>query len=115
MAGVSPLLASQVSEAGGHGALGLGACDAFQAERAIRATQQLTSQPFQVNLFCHRSRRWTRLKVGHGASTFQSILRNLDRLFLDNFSPLMPPLLTRLSYSRLSLLPAQRSSVFTLV
>jgi len=56
MAGVTtPLLASQVSEAGGLGALGLGACDAFQAEAAIRATQQLTSQPFQVNFFCHRS------------------------------------------------------------
>lgn len=37
MAGITtPLLASRVSEAGGLGALGLGACDAFQAEAAIR-------------------------------------------------------------------------------
>lgn len=56
MAGVTtPVLASQVSEAGGLGALGLGACDAYQAEAAIRATQHQTSQPFQVNFFCHRS------------------------------------------------------------
>ena len=56
MAGITtPELASQVSQAGGLGALGLGACNAFQAEAAIRATQRLTSQPFQVNFFCHRS------------------------------------------------------------
>ena len=63
MAGVTtPKLASQVSEAGGLGALGLGACDAEQAEAAIRATQRLTQRPFQVNFFCHRSDPIDRVK-----------------------------------------------------
>ncbi|QGX91292.1 nitronate monooxygenase [Tatumella sp. TA1] len=55
MAGITtPELASLVCEAGGLGALGLGASDACHAEAAINATQRLTSKPFQVNFFCHR-------------------------------------------------------------
>ncbi len=116
MAGVTtPLLASQVSEAGGLGALGLGACDAFQAEAAIRETQQLTSQPFQVNFFCYRStpldpvksRAWCEYLSAHFTQFGQAVPTQLLALML--------PLLTHLSYSRLSSPPAQPSSVFTLV
>ncbi len=55
MAGVStPALAAAVSQAGGLGALGLGAMDAETARQAITCTQALTDRPFCVNLFCHR-------------------------------------------------------------
>lgn len=55
MAGVStPALAAAVSQAGGLGALGLGAMDAETARLAITRTQALTDRPFCVNLFCHR-------------------------------------------------------------
>lgn len=82
MAGITtPVLASRVSEAGGLGALGLGASDPFQAEAAIRATQQLTSQPFQVNFFCHRSapldpaksRAWCEYLSAHFAQFEQAV------------------------------------------
>ncbi|MBT0729473.1 NAD(P)H-dependent flavin oxidoreductase [Rosenbergiella nectarea] len=82
MAGITtPVLASRVSEAGGLGALGLGAGDPFQAEAAIRATQQLTSQPFQVNFFCHRStpldpaksRAWCEYLSAHFAQFEQAV------------------------------------------
>lgn len=54
MAGVStPALAAAVSEAGGLGSLGLGASTLDQARSAIEATRTLTSQPFNVNVFCH--------------------------------------------------------------
>ncbi|WP_025512827.1 NAD(P)H-dependent flavin oxidoreductase [Bordetella trematum] len=54
MAGVStPALAAAVSQAGGLGALGLGAMDAETARLAITRTQALTDRPFCVNLFCH--------------------------------------------------------------
>lgn len=55
MAGVStPELAAAVSNAGGLGALGLGANSAKTAKQAIEKTQQLTDKPFQVNFFCHQ-------------------------------------------------------------
>ncbi|ANY15244.1 NAD(P)H-dependent flavin oxidoreductase [Bordetella pseudohinzii] len=55
MAGVStPALAAAVSNAGGLGALGLGAGNAQAARKAIDETRALTSRPFAVNLFCHR-------------------------------------------------------------
>ena len=55
MAGVStPAMAAAVSEAGGLGALGLGAAAPAQAREMIRATRALTDRPFNVNLFCHR-------------------------------------------------------------
>lgn len=57
MAGVStPQLAAEVSNAGGLGALGLGACaTAEQCRQQILATQALTDKPFQVNFFCHNT------------------------------------------------------------
>lgn len=55
MAGTStPELAAAVSDAGGLGALGLGASNAETAKQAILKTQQLTDKPFQVNFFCHQ-------------------------------------------------------------
>ena len=53
MAGTStPELAAEVSNAGGLGALGLGASSIDNAREQILKTQQLTDQPFQVNFFC---------------------------------------------------------------
>ncbi len=55
MAGVTtPQLAAAVSNAGGLGALGLGASTVDQARTQILATQKLTEHPFQVNFFCHQ-------------------------------------------------------------
>lgn len=54
MAGVStPALAAAVSNAGGLGALGLGASTPEAAHKMITETQSLTRRPFNVNLFCH--------------------------------------------------------------
>jgi nitronate monooxygenase len=55
MAGVTtPALAAAVSNAGGLGALGVGAMKPEAARKTIRETQALTSRPFNVNVFCHR-------------------------------------------------------------
>ncbi|WP_122073126.1 nitronate monooxygenase family protein [Pseudophaeobacter sp. EL27] len=55
MAGVStPAMAAAVSEAGGLGALGIGAATPEQARKMIRATRALTDKPFNINVFCHR-------------------------------------------------------------
>ena len=54
MAGAStPELAAAVANAGGLGALGLGALCAADAQAAIVATRALTERPFQINFFCH--------------------------------------------------------------
>lgn len=54
MAGVStPELAAAVSNAGGLGSLGIGALCTDEAAIAINTTRQLTTQPFNVNVFCH--------------------------------------------------------------
>jgi len=54
MAGVStPELAAAVSNSGAIGSLGLGASSLDQARTMIRATRDLTQQPFNVNVFCH--------------------------------------------------------------
>jgi nitronate monooxygenase len=54
MAGVStPALAAAVSNAGGLGALGLGASDVSGARTLVRKTKELTRHPFQINFFCH--------------------------------------------------------------
>ncbi|EOF4704730.1 NAD(P)H-dependent flavin oxidoreductase [Klebsiella oxytoca] len=54
MAGVStPELAAAVSHAGALGSLGLGSSTVAQAEALINRTRQLTTRPFNVNLFCH--------------------------------------------------------------
>ncbi|MTH63848.1 NAD(P)H-dependent flavin oxidoreductase [Paracoccus shanxieyensis] len=56
MAGAAtPLLAAEVSRAGGLGALGLGASSPQDAARMMQETRQrLGSGRFGVNLFCHR-------------------------------------------------------------
>ena len=56
MVGVStPQLAAAVSNAGGLGSIGLGASSVAQARELIGTTKALTQQPFNVNLFCHRT------------------------------------------------------------
>lgn len=54
MVGVStPKLAAAVSNAGGLGAIGIGASTVEQARAMLRETAALTAKPFNVNLFCH--------------------------------------------------------------
>lgn len=54
MAGVStPELAAAVSNAGGLGAIGIGASDVDGASRMIAETRQRTGKPFNVNVFTH--------------------------------------------------------------
>ena len=54
MAGVSsPAMAAAVSNAGGLGALGIGAAGVAGARTMIDQTRERTSQPFNVNLFVH--------------------------------------------------------------
>jgi len=54
MAGVStPALAAAVSNAGWLGSLGVGAMNAQGARKVIRETRELTSRPFNINVFCH--------------------------------------------------------------
>ena len=55
MAGVStPAMAAAVSNAGGLGALGLGAMDATTAAREIAAFRERSTRALHVNVFCHR-------------------------------------------------------------
>ncbi|VVO54074.1 Nitronate monooxygenase [Pseudomonas fluorescens] len=55
MAGIStPRLAAAVSNAGGLGAIGIGASNVEQARNMIRETAALTDKPFNVNVFCHQ-------------------------------------------------------------
>lgn len=54
MAGVStPEMAAAVSNAGGLGALGLGAAGVDGAQEMIRAARALTDRPLNANVFCH--------------------------------------------------------------
>ncbi|WP_413615948.1 NAD(P)H-dependent flavin oxidoreductase [Halomonas cupida] len=54
MAGVAtPELAAAVSNAGGLGSLGIGASSVVQARQMIERTRELTTRPFNVNVFCH--------------------------------------------------------------
>lgn len=54
MAGVStPELAAAVSNAGGLGSIGIGACTTEQADAMITRTLKLTDAPINVNVFCH--------------------------------------------------------------
>jgi nitronate monooxygenase len=56
MAGVStPEMAAAVSNAGALGSLGVGAAGAVGARRMIEQAKALTSRPFNVNVFTHRS------------------------------------------------------------
>jgi len=55
MAGTStPAMAAAVSNAGALGAIGVAAETTEGAGKMIRATQDLTNRPFNVNVFCHR-------------------------------------------------------------
>ncbi|WP_394830709.1 nitronate monooxygenase [Pendulispora rubella] len=75
MAGVStPQLAAAVSNAGGLGSLGVGASTVPQARKAIEETRALTSQPFNVNVFCHEPAR-------RDAAAEAAWLRHLAPLF----------------------------------
>lgn len=87
MAGVAtPALAAAVSNAGGLGSLGIGASSLDQAHAMIRQTQQLTHNPFNVNLFCHQpaqrdahiESRWitymSPLFVAYGAQPPQALI-----------------------------------------
>jgi nitronate monooxygenase len=54
MAGVStPEMAAAVSNAGALGSISVGASTPAQAESLIRNTRHLTTEPFNVNVFCH--------------------------------------------------------------
>ncbi len=56
MAGVStPEMAAAVSEAGGLGAIAVGATDAAGAAAMIAAVRALTDRPFNVNVFVHQT------------------------------------------------------------
>lgn len=56
MAGVStPELASEVSNAGGLGSIGVGAADAAGARAMIDELRTRTDRPFNVNVFVHQS------------------------------------------------------------
>ena len=56
MAGTStPQLAAAVSNAGALGSVGIGAYGVEQARQHIEQTLALTSQPVNVNLFCHQT------------------------------------------------------------
>lgn len=58
MAGTAtPELAAAVSSAGGLGSLGLASSNVNDARAAIQRTRALTSAPFNVNFFCHRTPR----------------------------------------------------------
>jgi nitronate monooxygenase len=76
MAGVStPELAAAVSNAGGLGAIALGASTVEQAGEMIRRTKALTDRPFNANVFCHapakpdpaRERAWIEYLTPHFA------------------------------------------------
>lgn len=55
MAGVStPAMAAAVSNAGGLGAIGIGASGLESARQMIRAVRTESDRPFNVNVFCHR-------------------------------------------------------------
>jgi nitronate monooxygenase len=96
MAGVStPAMAAAVSNAGGLGAIGVGATDAGTARQMIRAIRTASDRPFNVNVFCHRpavrdSRReagWLRrlspIFSQHGAAT-PSGLREIYTSFVED-------------------------------
>src|SRR5689334_5012816 len=55
MAGVStPEMAAAVFNAGGLGAIGVGAVNAATARQMVRNVRKASDRPFNVNLFCHR-------------------------------------------------------------
>ncbi|AOJ42440.1 2-nitropropane dioxygenase [Burkholderia lata] len=86
MAGVAtPRLAAAVSNAGGLGSLGIGACTTVQARQMIEATRALTSRPFNVNVFCHRAAR-------RDADRESAWLRHLAPLFSESGIDVPPSL-----------------------
>lgn len=96
MAGVStPRLAAEVSNAGGLGAIGIGASTPAQARAMVQETRALTAKPFNVNVFCHapavrdaaREQAW----LGHLAPLFAQVggepparLEEIYRSFVDD-------------------------------
>lgn len=90
MAGVStPELAAAVSNAGGLGALGLGANSPKTAKEVIEKTQQLTNKPFQVNFFCHQpdyyyatqAQRWIDYLTPHFEEFGAQPPKNLNKIY----------------------------------
>ena len=78
MAGVStPELAAAVSNSGGLGSLGLGAATVSQSEALIARTRHLTTQPVNVNLFCHAPAR----RDPHTEARWTALLRPLFARF----------------------------------
>jgi nitronate monooxygenase len=58
MAGVStPELAARVANAGALGSLALGASDVAGARALLVSARELTAQPLNINVFCHRPAR----------------------------------------------------------
>lgn len=107
MAGTStPALAAAVSNAGGLGSISIGAVDADEALRQIRATRALTDRTFNVNVFCHqpaapdpaRDAAWTQslrpLFEAFGAEP-PARLREIYRSFLDDDAKLAALIETR--------------------
>ena len=96
MAGAStPELAAAVSNAGGLGSLGAGSGGSANMAEMIRATRELTSAPFNVNLFCHQPARrdeaLERAWIEHMRPLFDEVgaappatLRESYRSFLDD-------------------------------
>ncbi|WP_374294891.1 NAD(P)H-dependent flavin oxidoreductase [Acinetobacter sp.] len=95
MAGTStPELAAAVSNAGGLGALGLGASNVETAKQVILKTQQLTDKSFQVNFFCHQP-------IAYDAELAQQWI-NYIRPHFDEFDVEVPTQLNEIYQSFLS-------------
>lgn len=96
MAGVSsPALAAAVSEAGGLGALGLGASNVEAAAHMISELKERTNCPFNLNVFCHQpstrslevEEKWIERFQEHfmmEGGTSPSMLREIYRSFVAN-------------------------------
>lgn len=96
MVGVSnPTLAAEVSNAGALGSIGLGASTPEQARALIRQTRELTDQPYNVNMFCHKPARFNQAQneawlayVAQWFPEFDAVapqtLREIYKSFLDD-------------------------------
>lgn len=104
MAGVTtPQLAAEVSNAGGLGALGLGANTPAQALQQILATQALTDRAFQVNFFCHQSVELTPLQTQAWRDYMLPFFRQYDALPPQELSSIYPSFLDNDDYLRVVL------------
>lgn len=91
MAGVStPALAAAVSQAGGFGALGLGASTPQQAYDALRQAQNLGAIHLNANLFCHaparrdsvREQAWIAQLIHHFGAAHAVAPEHLSEIYL---------------------------------